>query len=119
MNRLQRGALVGITLGLTASLGGAVYASGLQATKKALKVVEVNNKYAFKASKITISAGTKVTWTNTTDAAHTITSTGTPPSKFNKQLATGAKVSITFSKKGTYHYFCAIHPYMTGTIVVK
>jgi plastocyanin len=119
MNRVQRGAIVGITLALSTSLSGAVYASGLQAPKKAVKVVEVSSKYAFKAKKITITAGTKVTWTNTTDAAHTVTSTGHPPAKFNKQLATGAKVSITFTKKGTYHYFCAIHPYMVGTILVK
>ena len=29
------------------------------------------------------------------------------------------EVSVTFDKPGTYHYFCSIHPHMTGTVVVK
>lgn len=123
MNRIRRGLAIGAIATLSLSLSTGVYASGAgahaAAAKKALKVVEVNNQYAFKAQKITITAGTKVTWTNTTDAPHTVTSTGHPPKKFNKQLPTDAKVSITFTKKGVYHYFCSIHPYMKGTITVK
>jgi|SRR5947209_11604758 len=123
MTRLKHGVIAGFIALLALGLTTAVYASSPQvhsgAAKKAVKVIEANSKYAFKASKITISAGTKVTWTNATDAPHTVTNTGHPPKTFNKQLPTGAKVSITFTKKGTYHYFCAIHPYMKGTIVVK
>jgi plastocyanin len=26
---------------------------------------------------------------------------------------------FTFSKAGTYKYFCSIHPHMTGTVIVK
>src|SRR5579864_6991444 len=116
MNGLKRSVTAGCIALLALGLSTAVYASTahvhLSAGTKALKVIESNSKYAFKAKTITIKAGTKVTWTNTTDAAHTITTTGHPPSSFNKQLKTGGKVSITFNKKGTYHYFCAIHPYM-------
>ena len=123
MSRFQRSVIFGAVLLVSASVAGAVYASGAYAhpaaATKSLKVVEVSGKYAFKAKNITVSAGTKVIWKNTTDAAHTVTTTGHPPATFNRQLATGKAVSVTFSKKGTYHYFCAIHPYMKGTVVVK
>ena len=34
-------------------------------------------------------------------------------------LDTDDKFSFTFSKAGTYKYFCSIHSYMSGTIIVK
>jgi plastocyanin len=30
-----------------------------------------------------------------------------------------AKFGITFEKPGTYAYVCAIHPWMTGSVVVS
>lgn len=29
------------------------------------------------------------------------------------------KFTITFEKAGTYHYICGVHPWMTGTVIVK
>jgi plastocyanin len=37
----------------------------------------------------------------------------------SKVLDTDEKFSYTFSKPGTYPYFCSVHPHMTGTVVVK
>jgi plastocyanin len=34
-------------------------------------------------------------------------------------LDTDDKFSETFTAPGEYEYFCSIHPYMTGKIVVK
>ncbi len=34
-------------------------------------------------------------------------------------LDTDQKFSFTFTKAGTYQYFCAIHPNMTGKVVVQ
>jgi plastocyanin len=34
-------------------------------------------------------------------------------------LDTDGSFSYTFDKPGTYPYFCAIHPHMTGTVIVK
>jgi plastocyanin len=31
----------------------------------------------------------------------------------------GNTFTVTFDKAGTYNYICAIHPYMTGSVVVK
>jgi plastocyanin len=123
VNKLQRRGIAVLAVSLSVGLTGAIFAGGVQArpaaATKAVKIIESNNKYSFKAQNITISAGTKVTWTNSTDALHTVTSTGHPPATFNKHVAKGAKLTLTFSKKGTYHYYCTIHPYMKGTITVK
>lgn len=72
---------------------------------------------AFSPATITVTAGTKVTWTNKDGMAHTVTSnTGL----FNSgNMNNNAVFSFTFATAGTYHYHCAIHPGMTGTVVVN
>jgi plastocyanin len=77
----------------------------------------VNGQFAFSPKKTKISVGTKVTWTNVSDAPHTVTGKGSW--KFNKTLNMKASISYTFKKAGTYKYYCTYHPYMVGTIVVK
>ena len=37
----------------------------------------------------------------------------------SKVMDTEEKFSYTFTKAGTYSYYCSIHPKMTGQIVVK
>lgn len=94
-----------------------VHAQHARATVKKIVTTEANNHYIFKAKKVTISAGTKVTWSNISDAPHTVTfKTG---GHFDKMLATSAKLSRTFTKAGTYKYYCKYHTGMVGTIVVK
>jgi plastocyanin len=41
--------------------------------------------------------------------------------KGQEQLYPGASntFTITFQKAGTYHYICQVHPWMTGSVVVK
>jgi plastocyanin len=84
---------------------------------KTVKVQESHDKYLFSPAKIRVKIGTKVAWKNGTDAAHTVTGTGSW-SSYNKPLASGKTVSYTFKKAGTYKYHCTIHPNMKGTVVV-
>jgi plastocyanin len=78
--------------------------------------VKIDN-FTFNPQQITVKAGTTVVWTNGDDIPHTIASkTGIFKSK---ALDTDDKFSFTFATPGTYPYFCALHPYMTGTIVVE
>ena len=66
---------------------------------------------------MTVAGGTAVTWTNHDDIPHTVVSTdGVFKSK---GMDTEEKFSNTFTKAGTYSYFCSIHPKMTGKIVVE
>jgi len=78
--------------------------------------VKIDN-FVFGPQTITVPVGTTVTWTNVDDIPHTTVSTdGVFKSKV---MDTDEKFSYTFSKAGTYSYYCSVHPKMTGQIVVK
>ena len=78
--------------------------------------VKIDN-FVFGPPTLTVSVGTTVTWTNSDDIPHTSVSTeGVFKSKV---LDTDEKFSFTFTKAGTYPYYCTIHPKMTGTVVVQ
>ena len=78
--------------------------------------VKIDN-FSFGPGTLTVPAGTTVTWINRDDIPHTVVSTeGVFKSKV---LDTDEKFSFTFSKAGTYPYFCSIHPKMTGKVIVQ
>ena len=78
--------------------------------------VKIDN-FSFGPATLTIPVGTIVTWTNRDDIPHTVVSTdGVFKSKV---LDTDEKFSFTFSKAGSYPYFCSIHPKMTGKVIVS
>jgi len=78
--------------------------------------VKIDN-FVFGPQTITVPVGTTVTWTNSDGIPHTAASTdGVFKSKV---MDTDEKFSYTFTKAGTYPYYCSIHPKMTGTVVVK
>ena len=72
--------------------------------------------FAFTPQTLTVPAGTSVTWTNQDAVAHT--ATADDGSWDSGSLAQGSSYTRRFDTPGTYTYHCAIHPYMTGTIVV-
>jgi plastocyanin len=78
--------------------------------------VKIDN-FSFSPTEITVAAGTTIMWTNHDDIPHTVVSTEKVFK--SKVLDTDEKFSYTFSKPGTYPYFCSVHPHMTGTVVVK
>jgi plastocyanin len=80
--------------------------------------VDVNiDNFVFGPQTITVPVGATVTWTNKDDIPHTSVSTdGVFKSKV---LDTDEKFSYTFTKAGTYPYYCTIHPKMTGKVVVQ
>ncbi len=78
--------------------------------------VKIDN-FVFGPPTITVPVGATVTWTNHDDIPHTSVSTdGVFKSKV---LDTDEKFSYTFTKAGTYPYYCTIHPKMTGKVVVQ
>jgi plastocyanin len=80
--------------------------------------VKIDN-FTFGPAALTVAVGTTVTWTNKDDIPHTVVSTDDPKAFKSKVLDTDEKFSFTFSKAGTYPYFCSIHPKMTGKVVVQ
>ena len=79
--------------------------------------VKIDN-FSFGPATITIPAGSTVTWTNHDDVPHVVTSDDNKMFK-SKALDTDDHFSFTFTKPGTYNYYCAIHPKMTAKIVVQ
>jgi plastocyanin len=78
--------------------------------------VKIDN-FSFGPQTVTIAVGATVTWTNRDDIPHTVVSTdGVFKSKVRD---TDEKFSYTFTKAGTYPYYCSVHPKMTGTVVVQ
>jgi quinohemoprotein ethanol dehydrogenase len=77
--------------------------------------------FAFSPGTIIVPPGTTVTWTNTGKQPHTATSTVSEsnPTKFDSGiLQPGQSYSFTFDQAGTYDYFCTIHPFMRGKVIV-
>ena len=105
-----------IATALAVILLGPPRAVAAQLAPAADAAVEID-QFAFVPQRITVKAGTTVTWINGDDAPHTIASS----SKLfkSKALDTGDKFSFTFTTPGTYAYFCSVHPHMTGTVVVE
>ena len=102
-------------------------AAGNQATEtRTVNVVDNNNPtthyidiqgYAFSPSSITINVGDTIVWTNYDSASHTVTSNdGTFDSG---SIANGNTFSFTFTSAGTFDYYCAPHPGMTGSVTVQ
>jgi plastocyanin len=84
-----------------------------QAAGKA-KIVD----FDFSPRRLTVAAGTTVTWSNTGQRPHTATDRG---GTFDtKPVAPGASAEVTLSTPGTYFYFCRINPAkMNGVLVVE
>ena len=83
----------------------------------ALAEVKIDN-FSFLPAVITVPAGTTVRWTNRDDIPHTVVSDDHTTFK-SKPLDTDEQFTYTFTKPGTYSYFCSIHPKMTGKVVVQ
>jgi len=80
--------------------------------------VKIDN-FSFTPAVLTVSVGTTVTWTNREDIPHTVVSSDDPKAFKSKVLDTDEKFTFTFSKAGTYQYFCSVHPKMVGKVVVQ
>ena len=76
----------------------------------------------FIPSMVTIDVGGEVTWENDDTAAHTVTSgtpTEGPSGVFDSSLVmAGSSFSHTFEDAGSFDYFCMVHPWMQGMVMV-
>src|SRR5579885_1682099 len=77
----------------------------------------------FDPNVINVTPGTTVEWKNNDKVSHTVTS-GSPSDNqtgtiFDSSLiAAGKDFTFTFNNPGTYNYFCQVHPWMTGQVIV-
>jgi len=73
--------------------------------------------FAFVPATVTVTVGTTVTWTNLDSVAHIVTSETDLFDSGN--LARNATFSYLFADRGTFNYYCAIHPSMKGKVNVE
>lgn len=96
-------------------LAASVVATGIGAAPAA-PTVHIKDD-AFFPARLVVAVNQRVLFVNDDDDAHTVTATS---GLFDsKGLDTHAQWSRRFSKPGTYTYFCSLHPFMKGTIVVR
>ena len=73
-------------------------------------------------SKITIKKGEQVTWINEDSAFHSVTSGfyDAPTDLFDSGYMDPFDVYVlTFDNAGTFDYFCTLHPWMEGQVIVE
>jgi len=104
-------------IGSGLALLAAVLLTGYAAWAAPSPVTVEVKEFKFTPEAITVAPGTTVTWLNGDEEPHTISSTD---GVFRSSaLESRGRFSYTFSKPGTYHYFCAIHPHMRAEVIVR
>jgi len=102
---------------------------GLAATSAPVSIVVTNQavtagvaiqNFAFVPQVITVTAGSTVNWTNKDSFSHTATGvlTNLEPLFGGAFLSLNQSCSTRFMTPGVYPYYCALHPFMLGTVVV-
>jgi plastocyanin len=67
--------------------------------------------------KVKINVNNTVVWVNEDDVTHAVVARD---GSFNfPSVNPGQSVSFTFTRPGRYDYYCNLHPWMTGTVVVE
>lgn len=105
----------------TATATSSAANSPTAAAKPAANSVQIT-MFKFAPASIEVARGTTVNWTNQDQILHTV-SAGTPAKKsgqFDQRMPdVGAKFSYEFKDAGTFPFFCDIHQFMTGEVVVR
>jgi len=102
-------------ISLLAATVVAVIALAVTDAMAATMTVRIAN-FTFEPETLTVPAGTTVTWVNDDDIPHLVIE---KEGRFRSSaLDTNDSYSQTMGAPGTVEYFCALHPHMTGKIVV-
>ena len=113
-------AIIGVAPAFGQTANQVNIATGAGASASAACVAAKN---CFAPNPINVAPGDTVTWTNPDKTSHTITSgkvsDDNAGSMFDSGLVkTGKTFQFTFPTAGTYDYFCTVHPWMVGQVVV-
>jgi plastocyanin len=104
--------LVALALVLVVLIAPSAGATGQQTTAH---IVYIRDFY-FSPASISVQPGTTVTWVNAGQAPHTVTS---DDGQFDSGvLMPGDSYKVKFVGQGTLTYYCAIHPFMRGSVGV-
>jgi plastocyanin len=107
--------------GLVLTASGLLATSSVLAARDGDETIEIVDgselsAYGYSPRSVTIKVGDTVTWKNSGDEAHTVTS---QDQLFDSRLLDpGKSYSYTFEAPGVYRYFCVPRPWMKGTVIV-
>jgi plastocyanin len=119
----RRATLAAVVLAALLGGAGAMHAAEGKASEPPSRVAKVEetkvtiDNFTFSPAAVTVPVGATVTWTNDDDMVHTVTEAHRQFS--SNELETGDTYTHTFTTPGTYTYYCALHPKMTATVIVK
>jgi plastocyanin len=100
---------------------GAVAAQPAAGPAKAAATVQIED-FLYDRAAITVTVGAKITFSNRDSAPHTATTGASPNADgvFDTgTLTKGQSKAVSVTKPGTFAYYCAIHPFMKGTVTVR
>lgn len=103
-------------LGIVALVVAAAGTGGAAVPPSPALRVEIK-EFAFAPPALTVPAGTEITWINEDEEPHTVTAAS--GAFASPGLDREEAFTRRFTEPGTYRYFCALHPRMTGTVVVR
>jgi plastocyanin len=101
---------------LAASFVVLVSPPAAQASPVRVRIVD----FAFKPASVSVSKGAKVVWKNASVTTHSVTAYKGRWSK-DTTVVGGSTTSFTFSRTGTFKYYCKFHAHITpsGTCVAN
>ena len=100
--------------GLLALLAATILAGRARAAAAAV----VMDDFEFRPAELRVAPGTTVTWTNRDDSPHNVASAATPRLFRSRLMEAGESFAFTFDQPSRHDYYCALHPHMTGVVVV-
>lgn len=114
----------------TNSTGGAPGGEATPATVTPVSIVvgssAPTNGQFYDPDVVETTVGSMVVWTNDDSTFHTVTSgvvegnTPAPDGVFDSKIMKGgAEFNWVFEETGEYNYYCSLHPYMTGKVIVN
>lgn len=115
--RERRGA-GGADVGWTDEKRGKVGEARKRGTSAEVVVVKIEG-LVYEPSRVEVSPGTTVRWVNEDPAEHTVTSEEGGGPLRSDVFGEGGSFEFTFEKPGDFAYFCEVHPFMKGIVVVR
>jgi plastocyanin len=120
-------AVLGLVVAISSSGSFSAFAQGSDVKVSIVPGGSTLADKAYDPNPVNVKVGQKVIWTNNDSVQHTITSgaPGSPDSGkefdsgLTKLINKGESFEHTFTKAGTFPYYCQLHPTMLGKVIVS
>ena len=94
-----------------------VAVSSVSALASSPRTVKIGDDY-FGTKNLTVGRGTTVTWKWAGVLRHNVV-VRSGPAGFRSRTQVRGTFSHVFTRRGTYHLYCTLHPFMKMTVVVR